>query len=60
MNLRFDHVVVRGVEDVASDDPHDPSVHHGLVGGPGQPGLGILLATPEGRVGRHRDGAVRT
>lgn len=52
-NLRFDHVIVGGVEDVASNDPHDVLVHHGLVGSPGQPGLGVLLPGPEGGVGRH-------
>lgn len=52
-NLRFDHVIVGGVEDVAPDDPHDALVHHGLVGRPRQPGLGVLLAGPEGGVGRH-------
>lgn len=58
--LRFDHVVVGGVEDVASDDPHDALVHHGLVGSPGQPGLRVLLPGPEGGAGRNRDGAVGT
>lgn len=50
--LRFDHVIVGGVEDVASDDPHDVLVNHGLMGGPGQPSFSVLLPTPEGGVGR--------
>lgn len=60
MHLRFDHVIVGGVEDVAADDPHDALLHHGLVGSPGQPRLRVLLAGPEGRVGGNRDGAVGT
>lgn len=59
-NLRFDHVIVWGVEDVAADDPHDLLVHHGLVGSPGQPGVGVLLPAPEGGVGRHGDSTVWT
>lgn len=60
MHLRFDHVIVGGVEDVAADDPHDALLHHGLVGSPGQPRLRVLLAGPEGRVGGNGDGAVGT
>lgn len=60
MHLRFDHVIVGGVEDVATDDPHDALLHHGLVGRPGQPRLHVLLAGPEGRVGGNGDGAVGT
>lgn len=59
-HLRFDHVVVGGVEDVASDDPHYALLHHGLVGSPGQSGLGVVLPAPEGGVGRDGDGAVWT
>lgn len=58
--LRFDHVIVGGVEDVASDDPHYALFHHGLVGSPGQSGLGVVLPAPEGGVGRDGDGAVWT
>ena len=50
---RFDHVIVGGVEDVASDDPHDALVDRGLVGGPGQAGVHVLLPAPEGGVGRN-------
>lgn len=53
--LRFDHVIIRGVEDIASDDPHDALVHHSLVGSPGKPGLVVLIPAPEGGAGRHRD-----
>lgn len=52
-DLRFDHVIVGGVEDVASDDPHDALVYHGLVGGPGQASVHVLLPAPEGGVGRN-------
>lgn len=52
-HLRFDHVIVGGVEDVASDDPHDALVHRGLVGSPGQPDFRVLLPAPEGGVGRN-------
>lgn len=58
--VRFDHVIVGGVEDVAADDPHEALVHHRLVGGSGQAGAGVLLPAPEGGVGRNGDGAVGT
>lgn len=58
--VRFDHVIVGGVEDVASDDPHDALVHHGLVGSSGQAGICVLLTGPEGGVGGNGDGAVQT
>lgn len=58
--VRFDHVIVGGVEDVAPDDPHDALVHHRLVGSSGQAGICVLLPAPEGGVGRNRDGAVGT
>lgn len=53
-------MIVGGVEDVASDDPHNALLHHGLVGSPGQSGLGVVLPAPEGGVGRDGDGAVWT
>lgn len=58
--VRFDHVIVGGVEDVASDDPHDALVHHRLVGSSGQASICELLTGPEGGVGGNRDGAVQT
>lgn len=58
--LRFDHVIIGGVEDIASDDPHDALVHHSLMGCSGQPGLSVLILAPKGGAGRHRDGAVWT
>lgn len=51
-HLRFDHLIVGGVEDVASHHPHDSLIHHGLVGGSGQSRLSELLPAPEGGVGR--------
>lgn len=59
-HLRFDHVIVGGVEDIAADDPHDALLHDSLVGSPGQPRLRVLLTGPERRVGGNRDGAVGT
>lgn len=58
--VRLDHVVVGGVEDVASHHPHDALVHHRLVGRSGQAGRGEVLAGPEGGVGGDGDGAVGT
>lgn len=55
MNLRFDHVIVGGVEDVASDDPHDALFNYGFVGSPGQPGLRVLLPAPKRGIGRNGD-----
>lgn len=59
-NLRLHHVIVGGVEDVASNDPHDVLLHQSLVGSPGKCSFGILFPAPKGGVCRNRDGAVRS